>query len=720
MLNEKPNDNAAQTAGEETSKLKQENDTLSQQVKRLIKAEGKLYAYQEELDAQLKEYKELYELTRRLNTTFDIQRIFEYTVEYIIRNLEYERVLIFEEREQEGRYTVCAFDGYYDEKEKSSVISFSFSTSDRLLDLISQGDEYIIHAAGSEQYALAEYCSKLRMDEFLIYPLGVHKRPHALLIVGNTNEKATFYRRVVENEGALIGIGNLVGLLSSAIENQSSYIAMKKALEYERVAEAKYRTLVDNLTVGVYRTSFDGRFLQVNPAMAKIFGHDTAGQLMETPVSEIYQNPDDRTLFFEKIRSNGTAKNVEIAMKKKDGTPIWTSLSVTAQFDKQGEIQYVDGILEDITERKQTEEVLRKAHEELEARVAERTCELSNANEEIRQRHAETSILYKVSSVISQTIRMEELLTEVLNTLAGFDLFMIEKGIIFVIEGDRMKPLAHVGHSKAFMDVHKDMKIGDCLCGAAAQTGEIIVSPNSTKDARHTSVSLDLPPHGHLIIPLKTKDRVEGVLDLYLPVDAVIDDSKIRLMQAIGNQLGIAIQNARLYEATKSLSLHDSLTGLWNHEEIHRILDTELARADREGTSVAVIMADLDHFKKVNDTYGHIAGDTVLRVTAERMRSLVRPYDAVGRYGGEEFLIVLPGCDAKHVTAVAERFRKRIGSERINTPEGMIPITVSMGIAASDKTKKWNMNTLVRAADSALYRAKENGRNRVAFALDDE
>jgi diguanylate cyclase (GGDEF)-like protein len=315
---------------------------------------------------------------------------------------------------------------------------------------------------------------------------------------------------------------------------------------------------------------------------------------------------------------------------------------------------------------------------------------------------------------------MEGLLAEVLNTISRLELFATDKGGIFIIEGDRMRMIANVGHSAAFLQLHKDMKVGDCLCGIVAQTGEILISVNSTHDARHTIVVPDTPPHGHLIVPLKTKDRVEGVMDLYIPADSTIDEAKVRLMQSIGSQLGIAIENARLYEATKSLSLHDSLTGLWNHEEIHRILDTQLARADREGTSVAVIMADLDHFKKVNDTYGHIAGDTVLRVTAELMRSLVRPYDAVGRYGGEEFLIVLPGCDAKHVAGVAERFRKRIGGERINTPEGMIPVTVSMGVAASDKGKRRGMNTLVRAADSALYRAKENGRNRVEFALDDE
>jgi diguanylate cyclase (GGDEF)-like protein len=173
-------------------------------------------------------------------------------------------------------------------------------------------------------------------------------------------------------------------------------------------------------------------------------------------------------------------------------------------------------------------------------------------------------------------------------------------------------------------------------------------------------------------------------------------------------------------EALRAKATHDPLTGLWNHEEILRILDRELARADREGTTVGILMLDLDHFKKVNDTYGHMAGDVVLRVIAKRMFSLIRAYDAVGRYGGEEFIVVLPGCDQTSAQTIAERFRSYISKDNVDTPEGMIPVTISLGVAASGKGKKRDMNSLVKAADSALYRAKSNGRNRSEVALDDK
>jgi diguanylate cyclase (GGDEF)-like protein len=363
----------------------------------------------------------------------------------------------------------------------------------------------------------------------------------------------------------------------------------------------------------------------------------------------------------------------------------------------------------------------------LNRKLRDRTSELMTAKEvaevatgQLYQRHLETSVLYQVSSVISRSISMNKLLNEVLSTISSLEAFKSDKGGIFIIEGDRMRMVAHLGHSDAFLELHNDMRIGDCLCGIVARTGQILISANSAKDGRHTIVESDAPPHGHLIVPLKTKDRVEGVLDLYMPVDADIDDEKVKLLLSIGNQLGIAIENAKLYEKTKALSLRDSLTGLWNHEEILRILGMELARAEREESSVGVIMADLDHFKRVNDTYGHMAGDVVLRATADRMLSLFRSYDAVGRYGGEEFVIVLPGCDGKRAAGVAERLRKTIGDERMDTPAGPIPVTMSLGVAVSSKEKRRAVKSQVQAADVALYRAKTNGRNRVEFASDDE
>lgn len=173
-------------------------------------------------------------------------------------------------------------------------------------------------------------------------------------------------------------------------------------------------------------------------------------------------------------------------------------------------------------------------------------------------------------------------------------------------------------------------------------------------------------------------------------------------------------------EALRTKATHDPLTGLWNHEEILGILGKELSRGKRERSHVGAIMIDLDHFKQVNDTYGHMAGDAVLRKIAARMSSLMRPYDAIGRYGGEEFLLVLPDCDREYAAGIADRLRLSVGSAPLDTPQGMIPVTISLGVAVSSGEGTRTVNALVQEADSALYRAKEMGRNRVEIVFEAE
>ena len=170
-----------------------------------------------------------------------------------------------------------------------------------------------------------------------------------------------------------------------------------------------------------------------------------------------------------------------------------------------------------------------------------------------------------------------------------------------------------------------------------------------------------------------------------------------------------AAREALRYHATR-----DALTGLWNRAAILEILDRESTRAAREGAPLAVLIADVDHFKAVNDTSGHAAGDDVLREVATRLVRSVRPYDSVGRYGGEEFLFVLPHCEPSEAAGVAERVRCAVSGEPIGIPQGTVSVTVSLGVAASRGIG--DTDATVRAADAALYRAKDAGRDRVEHA----
>jgi two-component system, cell cycle response regulator len=163
---------------------------------------------------------------------------------------------------------------------------------------------------------------------------------------------------------------------------------------------------------------------------------------------------------------------------------------------------------------------------------------------------------------------------------------------------------------------------------------------------------------------------------------------------------------------------HDRLTGLWNRGAIMDLLQRETQRSVRIGEPLGVIMADVDHFKRINDSSGHQTGDSVLREVARRLLSSVRNYDYVGRYGGEEFLIVLTACTRSDLIMTAERMRAQISEEPVNTDAGPIAVTISIGLAAERESRIELLGgeELVRSADSALYRAKANGRNRVERA----
>jgi len=165
-------------------------------------------------------------------------------------------------------------------------------------------------------------------------------------------------------------------------------------------------------------------------------------------------------------------------------------------------------------------------------------------------------------------------------------------------------------------------------------------------------------------------------------------------------------------ESLRMAATYDSVTRLLNRGEIVALLDRELARGRREGRSVGIILADIDHFKSVNDSLGHLAGDAVLQEVAKRLKSDLRIYDGAGRYGGEEFLLILPGCDMGTVMRRAEKIRQLVSAEDIMTPRGTKRVTVSMGATAAEGGNT-SVEAVLNEADTALYRAKENGRNRV-------
>jgi diguanylate cyclase (GGDEF)-like protein len=191
-----------------------------------------------------------------------------------------------------------------------------------------------------------------------------------------------------------------------------------------------------------------------------------------------------------------------------------------------------------------------------------------------------------------------------------------------------------------------------------------------------------------------------------------VDASELRARIMVGKRI-LELQQSLSFAAT-----HDFLTDLLNRSEIVAALQREISRSEREGRPATVIMADVDHFKEINDTLGHAAGDTVLKEVAERLKSDLRPYDLAGRYGGEEFLLILPGCDLRTGVRRADEIRLLVERNPVSTGCGSRNVTVSMGVTVTPVTRGQTLASVLEKADSALYTAKNHGRNRVEAFLE--
>jgi len=190
-----------------------------------------------------------------------------------------------------------------------------------------------------------------------------------------------------------------------------------------------------------------------------------------------------------------------------------------------------------------------------------------------------------------------------------------------------------------------------------------------------------------------------------------LDSDQIETARALAAQAAVALENARLHRLVERQALVDGLTGLANRRSIEESMRTELARAGRLGHELCLVIADLDHFKQVNDHYGHLAGDDVLRAFAEALTGTVREGDVAGRWGGEEFALVLVGVGVAGGVELAERARRLIASQTVETVAGPVAVTASFGVAAC--TGAAALDDLVAAADEALYAAKRGGRDQV-------
>ena len=239
-----------------------------------------------------------------------------------------------------------------------------------------------------------------------------------------------------------------------------------------------------------------------------------------------------------------------------------------------------------------------------------------------------------------------------------------------------------------------------------------LTGPDVCKKVRETRRE----PYTYILLLTSKNSKDETIEGLEAGADDYIvkpfDQQELSVRLRAGKRiidLQLSLMDAR--EELREKANKDLLTMLPNRAAIMAILEHEIARCHRDHRSVGVVLLDIDHFKKVNDTYGHFAGDAVLRETAARLKSSMRAYDQVGRYGGEEFLVVLPNCDMEQARSQADRMRIRLQEAKILADAGLeIPVTASFGVTISDLSDR-SPDIFIRVADEALYKAKASGRN---------
>ncbi|MCE9544014.1 MAG: diguanylate cyclase [Planctomycetia bacterium] len=236
--------------------------------------------------------------------------------------------------------------------------------------------------------------------------------------------------------------------------------------------------------------------------------------------------------------------------------------------------------------------------------------------------------------------------------------------------------------------------------------------------AKLRTLDREIRPYIILLTGMNHKqDLIEGFnagADDYVMKPCDLDELRVRI-RAGEKIIDLQIESLAARDALRKLATYDFLTGLRNRAAIESELGREIERAPRTGQPVSVVMADIDHFKQVNDVYGHLTGDRVLAEVAKRMAGAMRSYEAIGRYGGEEFLMVITGSSPEGAIILAERVRNAVSSRKFDILGQGIHVTISLGVAACQRVDAPPQESLIALADSALYRAKEAGRNRVAL-----
>ncbi|MBU0742991.1 diguanylate cyclase [bacterium] len=351
------------------------------------------------------------------------------------------------------------------------------------------------------------------------------------------------------------------------------------------------------------------------------------------------------------------------------------------------------------------------------------TCSLTIASDDEIGQMAET--FNELVKQLTHAHKLEEASTQQTETLSSklelgelasvaVDLLLrqTEAGsgcLVAMIEGE-LRTLANFGFSDT------DSILGNDRVLRTMETGQM-QTVRVPKSISIDAVVGDFKPRQVIVQPITYEMKALGAV--VLASDTMFGKDSMWILDLFTKGMGLALNNAITHTTLQKIAALDPLTGVYNRRLGMQRLRDEFLRAERDGTKLGVAMFDIDHFKKVNDTYGHLAGDRVLVAVTKAARGVLRESDVIIRYGGEEFLVVLPGATASDAKAVGERIRSEVEACAVEDGDRSIRVTVSVGLANYHPERIRLEEDLVRKADDALYTAKEGGRNRVVYSAEE-
>lgn len=482
----------------------------------------------------------------------------------------------------------------------------------------------------------------------------------------------------------------------------------KRLEEKLRQTEQELRIVIDNIPAVLFKGYVDGALETLDGKLEAMTGYPKEEfDSRRLKWTDLILEEDLNHTIEEFIHALKTNKSYirEYRIRSQKGNVIWVHERSRIVCTADGKVDYVSGLFFDITDRK-----------ELETAVAERNAQLREANtrlqgwaQELEQRNAQISLLGQMGELLQSCNTTEEAYLVIRQSVQK--LFPADSGAVFLFNASRtlVESAALWGDTPPAEMVFAPDECWALRRGRVHGLAEI----QSGFHCRH----VEAQKTAYLCVPLVAQGEAIGSFHVLLgSSDPNQAEAKQNLALRVSDHLGLALAKLKLQETLQNLSVRDPLTNLFNRRYMEESMERELRRAERQGKQVGVIMADIDHFKRFNDTFGHDAGDSLLKEVAKVMNQHVRGSDIACRYGGEEFTIIMTDVSLAITQQRAEQLREAV--RRITLYHGdrvLDPITLSMGLATFPEHGDTH-RALLQAADVALYQAKQSGRDRVCLA----